>query len=316
MSYQFPPLGSLRAFEAAARHLSFKKAAEELHVTPAAISHQVKALEEYLSVKLFHRLTRALELTEVAEAMLPKVREGFACLAAAIERTRRHKEGGSLVVSAPPGFAARWLLPRLHSFRFHYPNIELHLTSSLKTIDSSARDRPGADVVDLRDEASDVSIRFGGGRYPGFCVDPIFSPSYVAACSPRLLGGAHPLRTLQDLAHHTLIHDDSIPDEAERPNWEEWLKMAGVINVEASRGLHFSNAVLALGAAMDGLGVVLALKPFVTADVAEGRLCMPFDIAAPSRYAFYLVTPEALADRPSVVAFREWMLVEGAREAL
>ncbi|MEW5889266.1 MAG: LysR family transcriptional regulator [Pseudomonadota bacterium] len=235
MVYRLPPLTSLRAFEAAARHMSFKKAAEELHVTPAAVSQQIKALEDYLGVALFRRLTRALELTDDAQAMLPKLREGFECLTAAVERTCHHGPRGTLVLSAPPSFAARWLMPRLQRFTEAHPEVELRMSSSLGTIDRPEGE-PGGDTVDLR----------------------------------------------------------------ERPSWEEWLKAAGVKGVDATRGPHFSDAGLALEAAMDGLGVALALKPLVSADVAAGRLAVPFPVAVPSRHAYYLVSPLAIAERPAV----------------
>lgn len=314
MGYRLPPLNSLRAFEAAARHLSFKKAADELHVTPAAVSHQIKALEDYLGIPLFRRLTRALELTEDARAMLPKVQEGFECLAAAVERTRHPEGGGALTLSAPPSFASRWLLPRLHRFTASFPDIELRLSSSLATIDNRDGGSSEGELVDLRDADSDVEIRFGNGRYPGLRTDLIFGVSYAVVCSPQLLKGMRPLRTPKDLRHHVLIHDDTIADLAERPSWEAWLKAAGVTAVNASRGPHFSNAGLAMEAAMDGLGVALALRPLASADVAAGRLAMPFDIAVPSRYAYYLVCPEATAERPAVAAFRNWLLAEAAEE--
>ena len=314
MVYRLPPLNSLRAFESAARHLSFKKAAEELHVTPAAVSHQIKALEAYLGAPLFRRLTRALELTEAGRAMLPKLQEGFECLAAAIERTRQHEAGGILSVSAPPSFAARWLMPRLQRFTLAHPDIELRLSTSLATIDSRDGAQAESGQVDLREPGSDVEIRFGGGRYGGLRTQRIFGVSYVAVCSPLLLKGARPLRSPRDLRHHVLIHDDTIPDLDQRPSWEEWLRAAGETGVDATRGPHFSNAGLAIEAAMDGLGVALALRPLAAADVAAGRLAIPFEIAVPSRYAYWLVCPEATAERPSVAAFRDWLLGEAKSE--
>lgn len=314
MAYRLPPLNSLRAFEAAARHLSFKNAAQELSVTPAAVSHQIKALEAYLGLPLFRRLTRALELTAEGRAMLPKLQEGFECLAAAIERTRRHEAGGILTVCAPPSFAARWLMPRLQRFTASRPDIELRLSTSLATIDGPDGSPSDSGPVDLRDAGSDLEIRFGSGRYGGRRTDRIFGVSYVAVCSPVLLKGKRPLRAPLDLRHHVLIHDDTIPDLDRRPSWEEWLRAAGEAGVDAARGPHFSNAGLAIEAAMDGLGVALALRPLVSADVAAGRLAIPFDIAVPSRYAYWLVCPEATAERPAAAAFRQWLLDEAKAE--
>ena len=315
MAYRLPPLNSLRAFEAAARLLSFKKAAEELHVTPAAISQQIKGLEAYLGAALFRRLTLALELTEEGRAMLPKLQEGFECLAAAVERTRHHEGGGLLSVSAPPSFASRWLMPRLQGLADAHPDIELRLATSLATIDRREADAPGGDAVDLRKDGSEVEIRFGSGRYGKLRADRIFGVAYVAVCSPRLLKGKRPLRQPNDLRHHVLIHDDTIPDLADRPSWEQWLKQAGSTDVEAGPGPHFSNAGLAIEAAVDGLGVTLAPRPLVSADVAEGRLVIPFDIVLPSRHAYWLVCSEATADRPAVSAFRGWLLKEAEKES-
>ena len=312
MSYRLPPLASLRAFEAAARHLSFKKAAEELHVTPAAVSQQIKTLEAYLGVPLFRRLTRALELTGQGAAMLPRIREGFESLAAAVETTRQVRSA-ALTVTAPPSFAARWLVPRLSRFAAAHPEVELHLSSSADTID-----RPGEagvlgdDMVDLRDERSGVAIRYGTGSYPGYRVDKIFAPDYVPVCSPRLATAERPLRAVDDLRRHVLIHDDTIRDGERQPTWAEWLRAAGIGDIDAGRGPRFSNAVLAVEAALDGQGVALALRPLVEADVAAGRLAIPFAVTVPSPYAYFLVSPEAVARRDSVAAFRHWLLAEAA----
>lgn len=310
MTYRLPPLSALRAFESASRHLSFKRAAEELHVTPAAISQQIKTLETYLGVSLFHRLTRALELTEHGAAMLPKIREGFECLAAAVESTRQTK-AGALTVTAPPSFAIHWLVPRLPRFSAAYPEVELRLSSSPDTIDRRGETLIlGEGMVDMRSDMSQVAIRYGTGSYPGCRVDHIFTPEYVPVCSPHLATADKPLATPGDLRRHVLIHDETIDDEEKQPNWMEWLRIAGATAVDARRGPRFSNAVLAVEAALGGQGVALALKPLVEADVSAGRLIVPFDLAVLSPYAYFLVTPEAVANRPSVAAFREWLQSE------
>ncbi|MBX3648762.1 MAG: transcriptional regulator GcvA [Rhodocyclaceae bacterium] len=315
MNYRLPPLNSLRAFESAARHLSFKRAADELHVTPAAISHQIKALEEYLGLALFRRLTRALELTREGQAMLPKLQEGFECLATAVARTRHHDAGGALMVSAPPSFAARWLMPRLQRFTESHPDIELRLSSSLAAIDNQDGVSPEDLSADARTPAPDVSIRFGSGRYGSRRTERIFGVSYVAVCSPQLLKGMRPLSSPRDLRHHVLIHDDTIPDLDQRPSWAEWLRIAGESGADATRGPHFSNSSLAIEAAMDGMGVALALRPLVAADVAAGRLAIPFDIAVPSRYAYWLVSSDETGSRPAVAAFRDWLLGEARSDS-
>ena len=315
MSYRLPPLAALRAFEAAARSLSFKLAAEELHVTPAAVSQQIKALEGFLGVPLFRRLPRTLELTEDALAMLPKLREGFACLAAAIESTRRPSREAALSVSAPPSFAARWLLPRLSGFTAAHPEVELHLRAGLDTIDRQKLHSPIAgDTIDPRDDTSEISIRFGTGRYPGQRVDLLFAPGYTPACTPRLLAGMRPMRKPADLRWHALIHDETIPDEGDRPSWAAWLQLAGAGEVDATRGPRFSDAALAYEAALAGQGVVLALRSLIRNDVAAGRLVTPFATTLPTRFAYHLVIPEVLAERPAVAAFRAWLLEQAQAE--
>lgn len=316
MSYRLPPLVALRAFEAASRHLSFKLAAAELHVTPAAISQQIKALEDYLGVPLFRRLTRALELTPQAEAMLPKLREGFECLAAAVETTRGRGEG-VLSVSAPPSFAARWLLPRLPRFAESHPELKLRLTSG-----SAAVDRRGeakmldAAHLDPRDADCSLAIRYGLGNYPGFAVERLFAPDWLPVCSPSLPTADKPLARPSDLARQVLIHDETIDDEERQPGWQDWLAAAGVEGVDTGRGLRVSNAVLAVEAALAGQGVALALLPLVESDIAAGRLIVPFPLSVPSPYAYYLVMHHWLAGRPEVAAFRDWLLGEAAAAAL
>lgn len=315
MSYRLPPLNALRAFEAAARHLSFKRAADELAVTPTAISHQIRGLEDYLGFLLFRRLTRAVELTTEGRAMLPKVREGLECFAAAIERTRRHPAGGRLLVASPPAFASRWLIRQLPGFTRLHPEIQLHMSATLQTIDPrEVASALGFADVDVRDDESEVAIRFGHGRYPGCRVDLLFAPVYTPVCSPRLLFGLRPLKEPADLKHHVLLHDDTIPELMDRPTWAEWLHQAGAEHsVDAGAGMHFSDPSLVLSAAVDAVGVALASKPLVTAEIDAGRLVAPFDIVIRRPQAYFLVTPEAVAERPTVRAFRAWLLTEAAK---
>ena len=304
------PLHALRAFEAAARHLSFKHAAAELHVTPGAVSHQVKLLESLLGVALFRRLTRALELTPEGHLLRPKLSEGLASIQAAVDGVRRREETCALNVLAPPNFAARWLIPRLNGFTSAHPELELHLASRQSMIDG----REAVDLVqrtnDGRDDAPVVSIRFGTGHYPGAQVDEVFAAEYVPVCSPRLLEGKHALRRPEDLRAHTLIHDDTVLDENARPNWGDWLEAVGVEGVDAGRGPRFSDASLAIEAAIEGMGVALAVKPLLAAEIEAGRLAVPFDIVAPANWAYFLVSPEGAADRPPIAAFRRWLLDE------
>jgi len=316
MSYRLPPLSSLRAFEAAARHLSFKNAAQEFSVTPTAISHQIKTLEDYLNQELFVRLTRSLELTPQGQAMLPKVREGLECFAAAVESAVIRSEQGRLVVMLPPSFATRWLVPRLRGFAQARPALNLQVMRALSTIDGYPADGAVSfDAVDLREEDSMVVIRFGHGDYPGYHVERMFGSDYIAVCSPKLLEGEHPLRNPADMVRQVLLHDDTTNEWA-GPSWEEWFRLAGLTHPTSQAGPHFSDSGMVYVAALDGLGVALASKPLVATALAQGRLVAPFDIAVAQQYAYYLVTPKATAQRPAVVAFRQWLLQEAQAQSV
>lgn len=312
MSVHLPPLNALRAFEAAARHLSFKRAAEELSVTPTAISHQIRGLEGHLGVSLFHRLPRALELTAEGEAMLPKLREGMDCFKSAVAAVRSLGPARRLAVVAPPSFASHWLLPRLQAFSSQHPHIELLLSGSLRTIDGSTL---GAGVGEDRHASADMPeiwVRYGTGKYPGHRVELLFTPDFTPMCSPALLRAKLPLREPAHLRYHTLIHDHTIQNVRERPSWAEWLRLAGVSGVNAAAGPYFAHSGLAITAALDGLGVALLSRPLVSSEVAAGRLVAPFERSITHHYAYYLVTPETVADRPEVAAFRAWMLEQAA----
>ncbi len=316
MTFRLPPLNALRAFEAAARHMSFKNAAQELSVTPTAVSHQIKLLEEFLEVPLFNRLTRALELTPQGEAMLPKVREGLACFAAAVETTRHQVNTGRLVVVLPPSFATRWLVPRLRSFALAQPSINLHVIRSNKAIDGDQVSGPASfdDEVELRAEDAMVVIRFGRGGYTGFQVDRMFGSDYIAVCSPKLVAEDPPLRVPEDMRRQVLLHDETVHSARAGSGWDEWLKLAGVQGVDGQAGPHFSDSGMAYVAALDGLGVALASKPLVANAIAQGRLVAPFDIAVSQNFAYYLLVPDVWAHRPAVQAFRTWLLDEARAE--
>jgi LysR family glycine cleavage system transcriptional activator len=308
---RLPPLNALRAFEAAARHLSFKNAARELHVTPGAVSHQVKQLEDSLGLPLFRRLTRALELTPEGQVLLPKVQEGLRSLAEAVERVRTRSEARTLTVLTPPNFAARWLVPRLASFTSRHPGIDLHIASRPAMIDGRA-DSDQAPAPESSEVAPLAMVRFGEGNYPHARVDEVFSAVYVPVCSPKLTRGRQGLKKPEDLRNYTLLHDDTVIEEGARPSWQGWLEAVGLPDLDASRGPRFSDASLSFEAAIEGLGVALAMRPLVASEIEAGRLVVPFNISAPASYAYYLVTPEAKND--SVEAFRGWLLSESAAE--
>ena len=297
MDRPHPPLNALRAFEAAGRHLSFTKAAAELNVTPAAISHQVKALEELLEVPLFRRLTRALRLTEAGQAALPVLGQGFDKLAQAVEQIRSHCESGVLTISVSPSFGGMWLLPRLERFRNRHPDIEIR-------IDGTDR------LVDLARDDVDVAVRYGPGGYEGVRADRLFGQRNTPVCSPALLEGAHPLRRPEDLRHHTLLHIDWTEAEA---TWRMWLLAAGLHEIDPARGPRFNMESMAIQSAVDGHGVALVGELLVADHLAAGRLVRPFDqsLSTPLTFAFFLLSAKDRADVPKIAAFRDWLMEEG-----
>lgn len=299
------PFNGLRAFEAAARHLSFKLAAEELFVTPAAISQQIKTLEETLGIELFHRYNQKIELTEAAIRGLPKLSEGFATLSEGVNLIRQPSESTSLTVWSSPSFAAKWLVPRLNTFRDLQPDIDLHISANRDLIDNGQAKKT-IPAENFRRNHVDVAIRFGQGDYPGCRVDKLFQVSAIPLCSPALMNGEKPLQTPADLQHHTLLHDDT-PYEG-RPAWSDWLQQADVEGVDSTHGISFNSVSLALSAAIDGQGVVLTLQALAADDIAAGRLVTPFQLSLPMDHAYYLISLEEQAELPKIELFREWLL--------
>ena len=305
------PYSALRVFECAARHLSFKLAAEELHVSPAAVSQQIKALESQLGVPLFNRHNRGLTLTDEAIAGFPGLAEGFERIVDSVHRMRGASEESPLTVWMAPSFAAKWLVPRLHRFSEAYPGIDLSISANRDLIDSSTTKR-SIPAENFRRDNVDIAIRFGNGDYPGCRVDKLFSVVAIPLCSPRLLEGKHHLRKPEDLRMHTLLHDET-PYEG-RPDWKTWLNAAGVKSVDASHGLRFNSISLALSAAIDSQGVVLSVKALASDDIAAGRLVATFELNLPVVNAYYMITLEDAADNPRVTAFRDWLIKEAASE--
>jgi LysR family glycine cleavage system transcriptional activator len=293
MAARLPPLNALRTFEAAARHLSFTKAAEELFVTQAAVSHQIKALEDHLGLPLFRRLNRRLMLTDEAQTLLPAVRRAFDELIAGVERVRECCMSGRLTISTTPSMGANWLASRLGRFQALYPEFEIRLSATQR-------------LVDFAREGVDCGVRSGFGDWPGLRAERLFgATSLVPVCSPALLEGPHPLREPADLARHTLLH---ALDHIEA--WRHWLRAAGVGGIDPMRGLKFDSTPLALQAAVSGAGVAIARDEFVAEDLATGRLVKPFDFGLPSDFAYYFVAPELTWDQPKLQAFREWLFAE------
>lgn len=300
MNNHLPPLSALRAFEAAARHMSFSKAADELHVTPAAISHQIHALEEDLGIRLFHRMNRSIELTASAQVLLPGLSEAFAAIQSSVRRLRAHNDTGTLTLTASPSFAAKWLVLRLHRFQELCAEVDVRISAS-------------DEVVDLTKGDFDIAIRYGCGNYPGLDVELLFTNEVFPACSPQLLTSGPPLRAPEDLPLHALIHDHAVERDPLVPTWPMWLKAAGVKNIPAAGGLSFNNIHLALDAAIAGHGVVLAYSTIAAADLAAGRLVRLFSLALPDQFAYYIVTAPGALERPKVRAFRDWLRQEADR---
>jgi LysR family glycine cleavage system transcriptional activator len=299
MSTHLPSLNALRAFEAAGRHLSFSKAAEELHVTPAAVGHQVKALENDLGAVLFDRLNRALRLTSAGQSLLPGLSEVFYRVTEVVETFRRRDANRPLTVSMPPSFGATWVMPRLERFRARHPDIDIRLDADNR-------------LVDLVHDDVDIGLRYGTGDYPGMRVDSLLSEEVFPVCSPRLLEGQHPLRELDDLRWHTLVHVDGYVQDDYWPDWNMWLHSAGIGDIDVRRTLRFSHTSLALQAAVAGQGVVLGSRVLAGNDLEAGRLVRPFAHGARMSFAYYMVCPEALAEQPRIAAFREWIIDEAA----
>jgi LysR family transcriptional regulator, glycine cleavage system transcriptional activator len=297
MSRKMPPLNPLRAFEVAARHLSFTRAAQELFVTAAAVSHQVKTLEENLGIALFTRLPKSLQLTDAGKTYLPGVRQAFKQLAEATHQLQHRVHPSTLKVNLPPTFAVKWLIPRMERFIKAHPDLDLEVSTSNHPIDFS-RDR------------YDLAIRYGKGKYPGTRSELCFDVEVFPVCSPVLLTGSHPLLRPEDLKFHTLLHDESRYRDVNNPTWADWLHLAGVPDIDSSRGPSFWPSHLVLDAATDGLGVALAKKRWVESDLAEGKLVRPFSLALPVDYAYYIVYPEERSDDVNIMHFVAWIRSE------
>ena len=291
--------------------MSFRKAAQELHVTPAAISHQLKALEEYLGVKLFRRANRRVELTPAARAAAPHLHEGFASIFEAVERLREGEAANVLTVSAAPSFAAKWLMPRLHRFVSRHAEIDVRLSARLRSAGSLTRGQAVRSAInDASLDDADLAIRFGSGDFGGMRIDRLLDIAVAPMVSPQLVSGERALRAPQDLRQHTLLHDDTAYFASGHLNWDVWLEKAGVSGIDTSHGVHFSHANLAIDAAVDGLGVVASLPALAAAELGAGRLVLPFKLQVPSNYGYFIVCDPAQASRPAIEAFRSWLLDE------
>ncbi len=283
-----PSLAALRAFETAARTLSFTGAADELNQTQGAISHQVNTLEARLGLKLFEREARGLRLTEAGGRYLPLVRDALDRLRTA-EDLIRSERPSVLTVTVSPNFASKWLVPRLGGFSVTHPNLDLRISASLQHVDFSRED-------------IDLAVRHGNGSWPELHVTRLCAEELFPACSPALLRGGPPIRTTADLAGHVLVHDRS------RKHWRDWLAAFGIEGQDTERGPVFDQTALAIDAAAAGQGIALARSALASLDLIAGRLVRPLEEAMPAEFAYWIVCRKATADTPKISQFRSWLI--------
>lgn len=289
MSKRLPPLNSLKAFESAARHLSFTKAADELFVTQAAVSHQIKSLENYLSIKLFHRKNRSLLLTEEGQAYFQDLRDIFTHMQDATDRLTAMGAKGAITIATPPSFASQWLVPRLHQFSALHTDIDVRIKA--------------VDLDDgFLDDSIDIAVYYGNGIWQGLHSIKLLSEYLTPMCSPLLLQTNKPLRSLPDLSQHTLLHDNT------RSAWKNWLNTFGIKGINVNQGPIFSHTMLVLQAASIGQGVALSDTVLAKPDIDSGRLVCPFDETIESKFSHYLVCKESQAEQSKIQVFSDWML--------
>ncbi|MDD9909574.1 MAG: transcriptional regulator GcvA [Ahrensia sp.] len=302
MAFRLPSLNALRAFEAAARNMSFQKAAQELFVTPSALSYQIKQLEDQLQMPLFERLNRSVALTDAGQRLYPGVHEGFERMQGAVRAMGRTAQDKVLVVSSGPAFAAKWLAPRVYRFVDQHPQIELRIAASLK-------------LADFNVDEVDLGLRFGSGDYPGLFVEPLFDEAVLPLASPDYMARFEG-RPLDDcLTEATLLHDDSTSFMQQQSNWKRWLDERGIDTVDPNRGPRFSHADHGLDAAVDGAGIVLGRLSLAMRDIRSGRLVAPFEHYLKARAGFYFVAPPAGMELPRVQLFHQWLREEARLEA-
>ena len=276
--------------------MNFSRAADELSVTPGAVSQQIQNLEEFIGEALFRRTSRGLFLTDAAQTALPALREAFDRLAEAASLLTAAVDGRRVTISAAPSFAAKWLMPRLGKFEAGHPEVDVWLTA-------------GMELVDFASGEIDIAIRYGSGRYPGLEVTRLMSETVLPVLSPDLLAD-RPLLALEELAQHTLLHDGSPDADDSCPDWAMWLAARGVKGVDGARGPRFNQSSLVIEAAVNGRGVALAKRALAQVDLDAGRLVSAFDIATAVDFAYYLVHPKAKGRLKQVKAFAGWITAE------
>jgi LysR family transcriptional regulator, glycine cleavage system transcriptional activator len=300
MSNSYPPLNALRAFEAAARRLSFTKAAEDLDVTPGAISQQVKILEDFVGQPLFRRLGRAVELTDSARAAMPLLRDAFERVDDAVRQMRLPLRRERVSVSAAPSFASKWLVPRMDRFQAANPNVQVWVAADMTLVDFAY-----ADV--------DVAIRYGPGFYEGVVSEKLMPEEVLPVCSPALLNDGKPLKTPHDLVGHTLLHDTGGDIDPSCPDWQMWLAARGISGADTNQGLRFNQSAMVIDAAASGRGVALAKRAIAAADLQSGRLVAPFsDQSDKVGFAYWIVRPKGRTMTPALKSFLDWIKDEAS----
>jgi len=300
MHNPMPPLNALRAFEAAARHLSLTRAAQELHVTAGALSHQIRGLEDLLGLKLFERRVRSIALTPAGKLLYPGLQTGFARIQEAVAGLGPVGDQRVLVISTPPGFTAKWLAPRLYRFASAHPDIDVRVSSSFGYANFTT---DGIDVA-LRNLPLDAAPD------PALLIERLAEISLVPVCSPRLSAAHGPFAGPAALARVPLIHDDTLARRPEVPTWADWFRAAGVRGVDVSRGLRFNSTDHALDAAGEGAGVLLAHDLLAYDELRTGRLVIPVARTVSTGRGYYFVCPKSRSERPQVQAFRTWVKQE------
>jgi LysR family glycine cleavage system transcriptional activator len=296
---RLPSLNALRAFEAAARHLSFARAADELFVTKAAVAQQVRLLEEGIDAPLVERLGRGLRLTEAGQAGMRDLADGFAVLGRAARAMREADGRRFLVISSSPSFAATWLVGRIGKFKAQHPEIDVLLDAN-----------PMEDTLERSNV--DALIRWGTGEFPGLSTTLLFKEDVFPVCAPALARGAHPIVRPQDLKDHTLLHLDWNPSSSTWPAWSDWLKAAGASEVETSRGVWFNHMSMAIHAAAQGQGVALASLAIAADEIAAGRLIAPFTTSVHTPFGYYFLCRPDQAASPRIAALRDFLVAEAA----
>lgn len=295
MPKRLPPLNALKAFESAARHLSFTKAADELFVTQAAVSHQIKSLEGYLSTKLFHRKNRSLLLTEEGQAYFQDLRDIFSQMQEATDRLLSMGAKGAITIATPPSFASQWLVPKIYKFSAAHSDIDVRIKA--------------VDLDDgFLDDSVDIAVYYGTGTWQGLHITKLLPEYLTPMCAPSLLARAKPLQSLSDLSQHTLLHDNT------RSAWKDWLKAFSVKGVNVNQGPIFSHTNLVLQAAATGQGIALSDTVLAKPDIDSGRIICPFSEKIESKVSYYLVCKGSQADKSKIAVFREWMLSQAEQD--